>query len=64
MAATNDPAKNDEYVVNQRPESGEEKQTVREQDGGDHSSNVEENLCWQQNPGQMDGRSTCAGEKP
>src|ERR1700733_4304112 len=46
---------NDEHVIEQRSEGGEEKQTVREQDGGDHSANVKENLCRQQNAGEMDG---------
>ena len=56
MPAAGNSAENDEYVVDQRSERGEQKQPVREQDGGHDSANVEENLRGQKNAREMNAK--------
>ena len=54
MAATDDSTKNDEDVVEQRSKGGKQKEPVREQHGGDHASDIEEDLRGQQDAGETD----------
>ena len=63
MTAANHSSGNDEHVVKQRPECRQKKQPVREQDGGDDASDVKEDLCRQQNAGQMDGQVDLRGRE-
>src|SRR6185369_9062706 len=55
VAAPDDPAENDEDVVEQRPKCGEKKEPVREKHGGDNASDVKEDLG-----GKKDARETRA----
>ena len=55
MAAPDDPAENDEDVVEQRPKCGEKKEPMREKHGGDNASDVKEDLG-----GKKDARETRA----
>ena len=61
--ASNHSPGNDQQVIEQRPEGGKQKQPVREQNGGDNSSDVKEDLRRQQNAGQMDGQVHLRGGK-
>ena len=63
VPATNHSARDNEHVVEQRPEGRQKKQPVRKQDRGNDASNVKEDLRRQQNAGQMDGQIHLRGRE-
>ena len=63
MPSANHSSSDDEHVVEQRPECRQKKQPVREQDCRDDAADVKEDLCGQQNAGQMDSQVHLRGRE-
>src|SRR5579885_1228045 len=63
MMSADHAAENDEQVVDQRAEGGEQKEPVREEDGGDDSSDIKEDLGRQENASEMDAEVDLVGRE-
>ena len=64
MLASQNPARDDEHVVNQRSKCREQKQSVRQQHRRNHSAYVKENLRRQENPSEMNAKLNLLRRKP